>query len=93
MDSPCDRIKLIAEDAELKAILVMDRVMSEVDITGVVECPLWNVRTLLSNLPRKANGINMKACQPTTTPASSSDLHSAAYIIYTSGNKPSRWWC
>ncbi len=83
------------EDAELKAILVMDTVMSEVDITEAIECPVWNVRTLLSNIPRKTNDINTKACQPITTPGegdyatSHADLHSAAYIMYTSSKNPS----
>ncbi len=73
--------------------------MSEVDITGVVECPLWNVRTLMSNDPIKVvNGVSVKVYQPINmsvvegdyaTATSPADLHSTAYIIYTSGKKPS----
>ncbi len=74
---------------------MMGRAMSEVDISGAVECPLWNVRALLSNIPRETNDVDMKACQPITTSGegdyatSPADLHSAAYIMYTSGKKPS----
>ncbi len=73
---PVARIKLIAEDAELKALLVMDEDAFEEQHSNVVKCPVLSVTNILNDaLLPGPSAVDWRPPAPNTS----------CYIIYTSG--------
>ncbi len=72
---PAARIKLIAEDAGLKALLVMDE-DAFIEHSNVVKCPVLSVMNIIDNaLLPESSAVHWCPPAPNTS----------CYIIYTSG--------
>ncbi len=72
---PAARVKLIAEDAELKALLVKDE-DALAEHRNVVKCPVMSVTNILNDsLLPEPSAVNWYSPAPNTS----------CYIIYTSG--------
>ncbi len=72
---PAARIRLIAEDAELKAMLVMDK-NAFAEHSNVVKCPVLSVMNILDDaLLPEPGAVDWHPPTPSTS----------CYIIYTSG--------